>query len=105
MGTATNSIQAIFNALNIFAFLYIGYKFFNLKQPIARLFGLAMAFLAFVELCILGVNMLWTVPFFDFKNIQYLVYIYAILCFFAASATLLKQKTRYFINIFLAFLR
>jgi hypothetical protein len=48
--------------------------------------------------------MLWSAAFVDFKSMQYLFYIYAILMLFSVSATSLRQKTGYYLNIFLAFL-
>lgn len=103
MNTNTNLIQAIFITLNIVGFGYLAYKFILAKRSTTKIFGYGMALLALVEFCVLGVNMLWTISVLDFKSLQYLFYIYAILVFFATSAASLKPRTSYYINIFLAF--
>ena len=103
MNTTKNILQAIFISLNLLGFAYISYRFLSVKNPTFRLFGFAMALLALLELCILGVSMLWTIPVIDFKSAQYIFYIYAILMLFGVSASTLKQKTKYFFNIFLLF--
>ena len=103
MNTNTNLIQAIFITLNIVGFGYLAYKFIPAKLSTTKIFGYGMALLALVEFCVLGVNMLWTIPVLDFKSLQYLFYLYAILVLFATSAASLKPRTSYYINIFLAF--
>lgn len=103
MGTSANLVQAIFITLNIVGFGYLAYKFISSKSSSIKIFGYGMALLAFVEFCVLGVNMMWTIPVLDFKSLQYLFYLYAILVLFATSAASLKPRTRYYINIFLAF--
>ncbi len=103
MYTTINSVQAIFIGLNILFFGYIAYKFIAVKNSTYRLFGYGMVLIALVELCILGVSMLWTIPLANFKTLEYLFYTYAILVLFAVSASLLKNKTKYFLNIFLIF--
>jgi hypothetical protein len=103
MNTTANLAQAIFIAGNMVCFAFLGYWFIKIKKPTFKLFGISMALLAVVELCVLGVNMLWNLPILDFKSLQYLVYLYAILMLFATCSSSLRSKTSYYINIFLAF--
>jgi hypothetical protein len=103
MSSQGNLLLLIILVTNIVSILFLAYKFYQAKNPTFKLFAIGLALFGAVEICYLGVSMLWTVPLIDFRSAQYLFYIYAILVMFAASASVLRTRTRYFINIFLAF--
>jgi hypothetical protein len=94
MYTALNITQAILYAIAAIAFWFIGYKFYKAGDVGTKLFGIGLIAMGIVEFCALGVTMLWQFFSINFKSLEYLVYIFAIILFFASAAGSLKPKTR-----------
>lgn len=101
MYTTTNLVQALMYTISLVGFVFLGYKFYKYKESGMKLFGAGLFAMGIVQFCALGVTLLWQFLLVDFKSLEYLVYILAILFFFAASAFALRPKTR---KLFLVFI-
>jgi hypothetical protein len=83
------------------SFCVIAYKFYKIDNLGFKLFSVGLALMAVVKFCALGVTMLWQFLSINFKSLEYLVYIFAIILFFASAATALKPKSSRLILVFL----
>lgn len=101
MYTSLNIIQAILFGIAAIAFCFIGYKFYSTKDSGFKLFGIGLIAMGLVEFCALGVTLLWQFMSINFKSLEYLVYIFAIILFFASAAGSLKPKNRKLTWVFL----
>ena len=101
MYTAVNIIQALMYLVATISFCVIAYKFYKIDNLGFKLFSVGLALMAVVKFCALGVTMLWQFLSINFKSLEYLVYIFAIILFFASAATALKPKSSRLILVFL----
>lgn len=101
MYTSLNITQAVLYSVATIAFCFIGFKFYKAGETVNKIFGLGLIAMGVVEFCALGVTLLWQFLSVNFKSLEYLVYILAIILFFASSATSLRPKSRKLIWSFL----